>query len=238
MDSRPDADRAPAPEAAPALAPAPVPGSVRDGTRSGSADPASPGFLGLAPEPDPKPTPARGFDAVAEAVLSDDPAALSGSDGVPASLAEPMSRINEAVKEGRIENAAELAGQTVAQAGRTLGEDHPEVLRLRELTAYIAYLAGDPMRSFRLSLELVSLRRHADDAEAAYGNVQSAASAWRAVRDPEAGLRLGRELITLWTELADEDGPAAEDVEELESARARMGRLTERARRAAGPTTG
>ncbi|WP_406123347.1 tetratricopeptide repeat protein [Streptomyces sp. NBC_00989] len=184
-----------------------------------------------APEPDPKPTPARGFDAVAEAVLGDEPVTTDGAG--TAFLIEPMVLINEAVKAGRIEEAAGLAERTVADAAASLGPEHLEVLRLRELAAYIAYLAGDPLRSFHLSLDLAHIRHRAHDAEAAYGNVQSAATAWRAVRDPEQGLALGRDLIDLWTELTTEDGPAVEDIEELESARARMGRLTERARKAA-----
>ena len=184
-----------------------------------------------APEPDPKPTPARGFDAVAEAVLGDEPVTTDGAG--TAFLIEPMVRINDAVKAGRIDEAAGLAERTVADAAGALGPEHPEVLRLRELAAYIAYLAGDPLHAFHLSLDLARIRHRAHDAEAAYGNVQSAATAWRAVRDPEQGLALGRDLIDLWTELTTEDGPAVEDIEELESARARMGRLTERARRAA-----
>ncbi|CAM5534521.1 hypothetical protein SROCM77S_04719 [Streptomyces rochei] len=186
------------------------------------------------PEPDPKrtPTPARGFDAVAEAVLGDGPVTAPGDATAPALLAEPTGRINEAVKEGRTQEAARLAEQTVTDASGTLGPEHPEVLRLRELTAYIAYLSGDPGRAFRLSLELARIHRRAGDAEAAYGNVQSAATAWRAVRDPARGLELGRDLVDLWDELAAEDGPAAEDAEELEAARTRMGRLTERAARA------
>jgi hypothetical protein len=181
----------------------------------------------LAAEADAKPTPVRGFDAVAEAMLGDEPI---GAPGAPVLLAEPIARINEAVKEGRIDAAAGLAEQTVADASGTLGPEHPEVLRLRELTAYVAYLAGDPLRAFRLSLDLAGAHRRTGDAEAAYGNVQSAATAWRAVRDPAVGLELGRDLIGLWTELAAEEGPAAEEIEQLESARARMGRLTERAR--------
>ncbi|MFJ5839944.1 hypothetical protein ACIQGO_24840 [Streptomyces shenzhenensis] len=177
-------------------------------------------------DPDPRPTPARGFDAVAEAVLGD------GVDG-GAALGEPTARINEAVRAGRIDAAAELAKRTVETAAADLGPDHPDVLRLRELTAYIAYLSGDPLHAFQLSLDLARLRRRGRDAEAAYGNVQSAAAAWRAVRDPEQGLSLGRDLIALWTELTAEEGPAADDIEELESARARMVRLTERAARAA-----
>ncbi|WP_460068501.1 tetratricopeptide repeat protein [Streptomyces sp. YKOK-I1] len=182
-------------------------------------------------DPDPKPTPARGFDAVAEAVLGDDPRTLPGTDGAPALLGEPMAQINEAVRAGRIDVAAGLAERTVLEASGTLGPEHPEVLRLRELSAYIAYLAGDPLRAFHVSLDLARIRRRARDGEAAYGNVQSAAAAWRAVRDPLQGLNLGTELLGLWTELTTEEGPAAEDVEQLESARARMLRLAERARR-------
>ncbi|MFD5334580.1 tetratricopeptide repeat protein [Streptomyces hawaiiensis] len=210
MDARP----LPVPEAPPAPRPAPVPEDAL-----------------IAADPDPKPTPARGFDAVAEAVLGDEPLTAPGDPTAPAVLAEPIARINEAVKEGRIDTASELAEQTVVQASGALGPEHPEVLRLGELTAYIAYLAGDPLRACRLSLDLAGARRRAGDAEAAYGNVESAATAWRAVRDPALGLVLGRDLIGLWTELAAEDGPAAEEVEQLESARARMGRLTERARK-------
>ncbi|MFF8034987.1 tetratricopeptide repeat protein [Streptomyces sp. NPDC016626] len=178
----------------------------------------------LAFGPDPRPTPPRGFDAVAEAVLGDDPPGASGDH-----LAEPMARVNDAVRAGRIDTAARLAGETMAEASVTLGPEHPEVLRLRELTAYIAYLAGEPLRAFRISLDLAVICRRAEDAEAAYGNVRSAATAWRAVRDPQLGLRLGHELIALWTELTAEDGPAADEIEELECARVRMGRLTERA---------
>ncbi|MEG8280066.1 tetratricopeptide repeat protein [Streptomyces sp. AHA2] len=183
----------------------------------------------LAADPDPKPTPPRGFDAVAEAVLGDEPLTAPGDPTAPAVLAEPVARINEAVKEGRIDAAAELAERTVARASGTLGPEHPEVLRLRELGAYISYLAGDPLHAFRVSLDLAGARRRTGDAEGAYGNVRSAATAWRAVRDAATGLELGHELIALWTALAAEGGAAAEEIEELESARARMGRLTARA---------
>ncbi|WP_016825054.1 hypothetical protein [Streptomyces viridosporus] len=211
--------------------PVPVPGSASDAGRP--EVPASrPGPTGRAAgaDPVPGPTPPRGFDAVAEAVLGDEPLTAPGDATTPALLAEPMARVNDAVRTGRIDTAARLARRTVAEASETLGPEHPEVLRLRELTAYIAYLAGEPLNAFRLSLDLAVIHRRAGDAEAAYGNVRSAATAWRAVRDAELGLELGHELIGLWTELTAEGGPAADEIEELESARARMGRLTARAR--------
>jgi hypothetical protein len=104
------------------------------------------------------------------------------------------------------------------------------VLKLRELTAYIAYLAGDALRSFHVSLDLAGVRHRLRDERAAYGSIQSAAAAWRAVRDPLQGLHLGRDLIAVWTDLAADGGPAADDLEQLEKARTRMTRLTERAR--------
>ncbi|MFF4044026.1 tetratricopeptide repeat protein [Streptomyces sp. NPDC001816] len=223
----PDLVSASAPKAdfvsAPALKPAPVSASA----------PAAVPLLDPEPAPvaSPTPTPARGFDAVAEEVLGDEPVTET-AEGAEL-LTEPMARINEAVRSGRIEVAAELADRTVVEASGVLGPRHPEVLHLRELTAYIAYLAGDPVRSFGLSLELARMRRQAADAEGAYGNVRSAATAWRAVRDPEEGLRMGRDLIDLWTDLTAEPGPAAEDPQPLESARARMVRLTDRAAKAA-----
>lgn len=234
----PESEPKPAAEQYAASDSAPTPSPTRTPTRSYTArptpTPTPKPFLdpSTAPldTPDPKPTPPRGFDAVAEAVLGDDPATAYDGGGA-VGLAEPMGRINDAVKEGRIEAAAQIAERTVVEASRTLGPEHPEVLRLLELTAYIAYLAGDPARAFALSLDLARSRQHARDAEAAYGNIQSAATAWRAVRDPEQGLRMGVELIGLWTELTMEDGPAVEDIEQLESARTRMGRLAERARK-------
>ncbi|XMA38205.1 hypothetical protein O1157_20645 [Streptomyces albogriseolus] len=207
----------------PSMEPAPQPAKDAPTPVRGRSAPTD---LMLDADPDARPTPPRGFDAVAEAVLGDEPAAPAGSP-----LAAPLERINEAVRAGRIDTAAGLADETVAQASRTLGAEHPEVLRLRELTAYIAYLAGEPLRAFRLSMDLAVACRRAGDAEAAYGNVRSAATAWRGVRDPLLGLELGHELTALWTELAAEGGPAADEADELESAHARMDRLTARARK-------
>ncbi|CBG70849.1 conserved hypothetical protein [Streptomyces scabiei 87.22] len=240
VDSLPDAGPAslepqpwpptppPQPPRATATAPAPEPAPPTPLLPEESATDAysAPEWAVLEEDSDPKPAPVREFDAVAEAVLD-----TPEEDGGAASpFAEPMSRINEAVKLGRIQEAAEMAEQTVAQANAALGPLHPEVLKLRELTAYIAYLAGDALRSFHVSLDLAGVRHRLRDERAAYGNIQSAAAAWRAVRDPLQGLHLGRDLIAVWTDLAAEEGPAADDLEQLEKARTRMTRLTERAR--------
>ncbi|MBD0421995.1 tetratricopeptide repeat protein [Streptomyces sp. TRM S81-3] len=237
-DSVPDAPHGPVTEPAAASGPEPTAGPAPEPTPGPALRPVPEPAPAPRSEPvrdvDPKPTPPRGFDAVAEAVLGDGPLTAPGDGDAPALLAEPTARINDAVKAGRTDTATRLAEQTLAEATETLGPEHPEVLRLRELTAYIAYLSGDPDRAFRLSLDLARIHRRAGDAEAAYGNVQSAATAWRAVRDPARGLELGQDLVGLWSGLAAEEGPAADDAEQLESARARMERLAERARAQSG----
>ncbi|MFF4632355.1 tetratricopeptide repeat protein [Streptomyces griseorubiginosus] len=181
----------------------------------------------LLDDPDPQPAPVRGFDAVAEAVMGE---GLVVED--TAVLGEPVERISAAVREGRTEVAAELAQEVVAEASRTLGEEHPDVLRVRELAAYIAYLGGEPEQAAVISLDLAGIQHRAGDAESAYGNVQSAVTAWKAVRDPSRGLALGSDLLALWTEMAAGEGPAAGEPDRLESARSRMLRLAERARKA------
>ncbi|MFD1660994.1 hypothetical protein ACFSL4_23000 [Streptomyces caeni] len=199
----------------------------------GKPSPAPPTAPAAGTEEAAKEPPVREFDSVAEAVLAPEPESAAPG-GTAGPVAEPLARINEAVKHGRIKEAAGMAEQAVAEAATVLGDTHPDVLRLQELTAYIAYLAGDALRSFHLSLDLARLRHRLRDPRGAYGNVQSAAAAWRAVRDPMQGLHLGRDLIAVWTELAANEGPAADDLDQLEKARSRMGRLAERARTALG----
>ncbi|MDO0926282.1 hypothetical protein QQY24_12915 [Streptomyces sp. TG1A-8] len=221
----------PVPEGAPGPVPEGAPGPVPEGAPAPGSTSAPDLIPVFEPTPASAPAPPRGFDALAEEVLGDEP--VTGTAEGAELLTGPMARINEAVRAGRPRAAAELAARTVPDASAVLGARHPDVLHLRELAAYITYLAGDPVRACHLCLDLARLRRQTGDAEAAYGNVQGAATAWRAVRDPEEGLRLGRDLIGLWADLAAQPGPAAGDPRPLESARARMVRLADRAAKAA-----
>ena len=184
----------------------------------------------------PEPAPPRGFDAVAESVLDDDAQPQPGAAADVSPFAGPMARVHDAVRAGRTAEAAELVGWTVAEAAALLGADHPDVLRMRELDAYIAYLAGEPERAFALALDVAWAYRRTGNPEASYSSLQGAATAWRAVRDPALGQELGRNLLGLWSDLVAEGVPTAEEAEELESARARMDRLAARAARADGAT--
>ncbi|MFB6753494.1 tetratricopeptide repeat protein [Streptomyces sp. NPDC056353] len=234
------------------VVPDPAPGVPLPAAREPERGPATAPVPAAEAKPDPRPGAARGEtrpearpevrsevrpEVRSEAVPSGrtapaDPAPVDPAPAdvrSPSLLAEPVQRINEAVRMGRIESAAAMAEQTIASAVQRLGAEHPEVLQLRELAAYIAYLAGDAHRSFVLSMALARVRRGSDD-EGAFGNVMSAAAAWRALRDPALGLALGHELIALWDAMAAAGGAAAADLSQLEAARARMGRLADRAR--------
>ncbi|MFJ4034386.1 hypothetical protein [Streptomyces griseoluteus] len=180
-----------------------------------------------APEAEPEPIPPSRFDAIAEEMLAEVPVGET-ADGAQVWTAA-LGRVGDAVRDGEVERAAELASRAVAKASGALGPRHPEVLHLRELCAYIAYLTGDPARAFDLSLDLARKRAESGDPAAAYSNVRSAATAWRVVGDAEQALRMGRELIDVWTALASRPGPAASDPRPLESAHTRMTRLTARA---------
>ncbi|WP_018543856.1 hypothetical protein [Streptomyces sp. LaPpAH-108] len=171
-----------------------------------------------------EPVPAASrFDTLAEEILSD-------------SLTGPLAPIAEAIRDGRTTQAASLASRTIAHAARVLGPRHPEVLTLGELTAYIAYLTGDVRHACELSLNLAYRHRESTDPTAAYANVLSASTAWRAIPDPSVALPLGHTLTTLWTLLTTEPGPAStDDPHLLESARGRLPRLAARARSAGGP---
>ncbi|MFD8675382.1 tetratricopeptide repeat protein [Streptomyces seoulensis] len=223
----PEAASGPGPEMVLGAKPAPVPEVVLGAKAAPAPGPEL--VLGpkSAPEAEPEPVPPSRFDAIAEEMLAEAPVGET-QDGAEVWTAA-LARVGDAVRDGEVERAAELASRAVAKASRALGPRHPEVLHLRELCAYIAYLTGDPARAFDLSLDLARKRAESGDPAAAYSNVRSAATAWRAVGDAEQALRMGRELIGVWTALAAAPGPAATDPRPLESAHTRMTRLTARA---------
>ncbi|MER6212956.1 hypothetical protein ABT213_02740 [Streptomyces sp. NPDC001674] len=184
----------------------------------------------------PEPIPVTGAAAVEEAAelvpapmdpapLVPVPAPVPVTPAVPVSdqpvddlVTGPGQRIYEALQQGRIEWAATLAQQSVNVAAERLGWDSPEVLRLRELNAYVAFVAGDSIRAFYSSLEIARVRSSRNDSQVMQ-SVLNAAAAWLKITDPVEGARMGRELLALWV-----TRPEA-DAAQLESARARMSRL-------------
>ncbi|WP_411081845.1 tetratricopeptide repeat protein [Streptomyces sp. cmx-18-6] len=204
---------APEPDPAPAFAPVPAPSLV-----------PAPSPAPVAPAPAPVPAPTAALAQASAPAQTPAPAQApppAPRPPVDDPFAGPVARIHEALQSGRIEWAATLALQSVAEAAGRLGPEAPETLRLRELNAYVAFVAGDAGRAFEGSLEIARIRAAHKDPQALQ-SVLNAAAAWLKVADPREGLRMGRDLIALWSTL-----PAA-DQDRLDSARARMVRLARR----------
>ncbi|UQX02515.1 hypothetical protein [Streptomyces sp. RerS4] len=138
----------------------------------------------------------------------------------------PIARINDAIRRGWIEWAAGHARESEAAAAESLGWEDPGVLRLRELNAYVAFVAGDARRSFHNSLEIARIRSGRQD-PLALQSVHNAAAAWAKVTDPAEAIAMGRDLVALWVLAA----PSGADTSHLDAARARIARLEERAAR-------
>ncbi|MDP9951473.1 MULTISPECIES: hypothetical protein [Streptomyces] len=207
------------PEAVPAEQP-PSPAAPEQTPRSPQEPPVTPSEPPVTPSERPVPRPAPVPPPAPEPARA---AAPPPAPRPPADdpFAGPVARIHEALQTGRIEWAATLALQSVAEAAERLGREAPETLRLRELNAYVAFVAGDTGRAFEGSLEIARIRAAHGDPQALQ-SVLNAAAAWLKVADPREGLRMGRDLIALWSTL-----PAA-DQDRLGSARARIERLEQR----------
>ncbi len=206
------ASEAPAPATVPAVAePAPA-----------SAPQPGPAPV-MAPEPDAKAV----TPVAAGAVPAPEPAGVASPPPTSPDLIDgPVARINEAIQRGWIEWAAGHARESTATAAESLGWDDPGVLRLRELNAYVAFVAGDVRRSFNSSLEIARIRSSRQD-PLALQSVHNAAAAWAKVAEPVEAIAMGRDLVALWVLAA----PEGFDTSHLDAARARIARLEERAAR-------
>ncbi|MFD3802267.1 hypothetical protein ACFWTC_01285 [Streptomyces sp. NPDC058619] len=179
-----------------------------------------------APPPEPQGVPVPPPSAVPGPPPAATPVPVPGKPSVPHRAADdlvagPGARIQEALRSGRIEWAATLAQQSVNTAAERLGWESPEVLQLRELNAYVAFVAGDSRRAFHNSLEIARIRSARNEPQALH-SVLNAAAAWLKVADPAEGIRMGHELISFWSALP------GSDAAQLQAARARMSRLEKR----------
>ncbi|MFD4739884.1 hypothetical protein ACFWNR_20480 [Streptomyces virginiae] len=208
----PPAPRPVAPvEPAPVAGPAAVPAPVQEPEPVAIPEPAP--ELVAAPEPVPAPAP------VAPPV----PVPPRAAAAAPDLIEGPIERINDAIRRGWIEWAAGHARESAATAAESLGWDDPGVLRLRELNAYVAYVAGDIQRSFHSSLEIARIRSGRQE-PLALQSVHNAAAAWAKVTEPVEAIAMGRDLVALWVLAA----PTGTDTSHLDAARARIARLEER----------
>ncbi|MDQ0987067.1 hypothetical protein [Streptomyces sp. V2I9] len=127
----------------------------------------------------------------------------------PAAVAERVRHIKEAVDGGDTEHAGLLAAALRERLAGDHGAGHPQALEARAMEAYVAHLAGDHPLATSLAIGVARIRCGLGDARAA-DDVLRATAAWERLLDERAASAHGRELLHLWTHVADQCrlGPA------------------------------
>ncbi|MFE9381906.1 hypothetical protein ACFYMO_01525 [Streptomyces sp. NPDC007025] len=153
---------------------------------------------------------------------------LAGSTGpaVPGELAEAVSHINRAAAQGEAQRAMVLAFRLREHAVRSYGEEHPYALEARDLEAFVARQGGNYGRATEVYLELARICHQQGD-HRAYGYLRRAVGNWYLLADPEKVLTRGQALLSVWSLLAAQDGPAAHDTTLPRHVRLRMDALAE-----------
>ncbi|MGI5401199.1 hypothetical protein ACQEVG_17420 [Streptomyces sp. CA-135486] len=121
---------------------------------------------------------------------------------VPASLADRLRRIEEAVAEGETDHASVLAAALREHLTSSHGADHPHSVEARAMEAYVAHLGGDHRLATVLSMGVARIRCGLGDTRAR-DDVMRATAAWQRLHDDRAAAAHGRELLHLWTYIED-----------------------------------
>ncbi|WP_413801215.1 hypothetical protein [Streptomyces iranensis] len=133
-----------------------------------------------------------------------------GATRVPDELAVLVARITRAVDTGAFERAAALALWLREHAARTFGDEHPFTLEAHALKAFSAYRCGNYSAATTMCLELARIRHRQGDPRA-HEELMRAFAAWRLIDDPASAAGYGRELLAVWSGLAEQGRDAAGD---------------------------
>ncbi|WP_314411269.1 hypothetical protein [Streptomyces sp. DSM 40484] len=111
--------------------------------------------------------------------------------------AEPMAEVRNHLEEGRADRASTLATLLDEQATGALGVSHPETLRIREVRARAAALAGDRIGGIQLYRDVAERWYYQREAEQAEAVANSAELLWRGITDVEEALSAGVAVIRM-----------------------------------------
>ncbi|MEV6133676.1 hypothetical protein AB0M05_43900 [Streptomyces violaceusniger] len=207
-----------------------------------------PGPLRAAPSPDAEPLPADPAPAdppLAEPPLAEPPlatgsspaAAIPSADGkqpagadtgvpaVPDELAGLVAHITRAMDTGALERAAALAFRLREHAARTFCDEHPFTLEAHALTAFTAHRCGNYSAATAMCLELARIRHRQGDPRA-HEELMRAFAAWRLIDDPASAADRGRELLAVWSGLAEQGHSAARDAKLMRGVKRRIHALS------------
>ncbi|MFJ6832559.1 hypothetical protein [Streptomyces sp. NPDC091209] len=167
---------------------------------AGQPWPPTPGFTTVTSVPRVPPPPP--LPPTAQPAPTAPPVDLPGQAVQPVGSppSDPHEEITAAVRDGRHEEALDLAGRREREALRAHGHGSEQVLHWMEVRADLAMFAGDPERSCRGWLALAGTRLdagQAPDAPEVESAVDRAHHQWGRIDDPARARELGAELARL-----------------------------------------
>ncbi|TRO56023.1 hypothetical protein [Streptomyces sp. IB201691-2A2] len=128
---------------------------------------------------------------------------------IPPELTDAVAQVAQALEEGDLVTAKAATRELTYRSAHSFGPEHPHTLETYALDAYISYLDGDQARSTAASLRLARLRFSQSDARAPE-EVLRAFATWELLTAPHTTVRLGEELLSVWTQImGDAIGAAA-----------------------------
>lgn len=176
----------------------------------------SPPGTSAAERPSPEPLPAAEPRPAAGPRTDDAPRPAGGTmplpAHVPAELAELAQLVTDSLDNGAPERAAAVAFRLRQHAVRTFGAEHPHTVEARALEAFVADQSGNHRFATATGLELARIRHRLGDPRA-HEELRRAVAAWWQIDDVPSAVEQGGALLDVWSTLAAQDGPTAQDTE-------------------------
>ncbi|WP_413807655.1 hypothetical protein [Streptomyces sp. OE57] len=164
-------------------------------------------------------------DAIPSADGKQGPGGDTRVQAVPDQLADLVTHITRAMDAGALERAAALAFRLRGHAARTFGDEHPFTLEAHALDAFTAHRCGNYSAATAMCLELARIRHRQGDPRA-HEELMRALAAWRLIDDPASAADHGRELLAVWSRVAEQGGDAAEDAKLMRDVNRRIHALS------------
>ncbi|MFD9286708.1 hypothetical protein ACFWD7_58400, partial [Streptomyces mirabilis] len=125
--------------------------------------------------------------------------------GVPEELVTAVALVCETVNSGDLPEAKAHAAALERHAAHRFGPDHLYTLEARALEAHVAHLMGDHATATTLSLQVAASRYRQGDTRARE-DIERAVASWELLAVPFTAVPLGRQLLSLWSQISEAVG--------------------------------
>lgn len=131
-----------------------------------------------------------------------------GAAKAAGTYAESLAQVRDHLDAGRTDQAGELAARLDTQAAGVLGVSHPEALRVREVHAQAAALAGDVVGAVQLYRDVAERWHYRGDAELAETVAGHAETLWMRMTHVGQALSAGVDVIRMRNQIPGRAGEA------------------------------